>query len=327
VQLRALGPSGVQVSAIGLGCMGMSEFYGAASTDEAVRTIRRAVELGVTLFDTADVYGHGENERLLGRALAGVRDRVTIATKFGQIRSDDGDFVGFDGSPEHAHASCEASLRRLGVECIDLFQLHRVDPAIPIEETVGAMQALVDAGKVRLLGLSEASAEQIRRATSVAPIATLQSEYSILERAIEREILPACAELGIALLAFAPLMRGLLARRFRDLDDLDEQDSRRRGRYPRLQGEALRTNRELAARIWAIADGYAVGPAQVALAWLLQRDDAVVPIPGAKRVPHLEDNVASGRLMLARSDIDALDALVGPAGTAAGERLPLRTRA
>jgi aryl-alcohol dehydrogenase-like predicted oxidoreductase len=304
--------------------MGMSEFYGPASEGEAVRTIARALELGVTLLDTADVYGMGENERLLGRALHGRRDEAVIATKLGQIRSADGAFVGLDGSPSYVRRACDASLKRLGVDTIDLLQLHRVDPSTPIEETVGAMSELVDAGKVRHLGLSEASAEQIRRAVTVAPIATLQSEYSVLERGVEREILPLCAELGIAFLAFAPLMRGLIARRFTAAEQLDERDTRRAGRYPRLSGEALSANLELAARVWSIADGHGVAPAAVALAWLLQRDATVIPIPGAKQVHHLEQNVAAARLELTPAELDGLDQVVGAGGAAVGERLPPR---
>jgi aryl-alcohol dehydrogenase-like predicted oxidoreductase len=304
--------------------MGMSEFYGPASDREAAETIARALELGVTLFDTADVYGMGENERLLGRTLRGRREQAVIATKLGQIRSDDGAFVGLDGSPSYVRRACDSSLKRLGVDTIDLLQLHRVDPQTPIEETVGAMQELVEAGKVRHLGLSEASADEIRRAAAVAPIATLQSEYSLLERGVEREILPVCKELGIAFLPFAPLMRGLIARRFTASEELDPRDTRRAGRYPRLHGEALAANRALAARVWAIADAHDTPPAAVALAWLLQRDPGVIPIPGSKRPGHLEENVAAARLELSPADLEALDQVVGAGGAAIGERLPPR---
>ena len=284
---RRLGATGPEVSAVGLGCMGMSEFYGEGDREQSIRTIRRALELGVTLFDTADMYGQGENERLLAEALGADRDRVVVATKFGMVRDEAGSFTGVDGSPEYARRACEASLSRLGTETIDLLQLHRVDPRTPIEETVGAMRELVEAGKVRLLGLSEVSAEELRRAAATAPIASVQSEYSLLERAIEAEVLPECERLGAACLAFAPLMRGLIARRFSSAEELDPSDTRRRGRYPRLAGEALDANLELAHLIWEIADGRGVPPSQVALAWLLQRSPAVIPIPGAKTVEHL----------------------------------------
>src|SRR5579871_289752 len=266
---RRLGASGVEVSPIGLGCMGMSDFYGRSDRDEAVRTLRRAVELGVTLFDTADMYGLGENERLLADALGDDRARVVIATKFGIVRDDRGAFRGVDGSASYARRACEASLRRLAVESIDLFQLHRVDPAVPLDETVGAMYELVREGKVRLLGLSEVTVDQLRLARATAPIATVQSEYSVLERAVETAILRECADSGVAFLAFAPLMRGLLARRFVSPGDLDPTDGRRQGNYPRLTGEPLEANLRLARLVWEIADSRGVSPAQVALAWTL----------------------------------------------------------
>jgi len=304
--------------------MGMSEFYGEASRPQAVATLRRAVELGVTLFDTADMYGQGDNERLVGEALGPDRDRVVIATKFGLVRDPDGAFTGVDGSEAHAREACERSLERLGISELDLLQLHRVDPEVPIEETVGAMHDLVTAGKVRRIGLSEVTAEQIRRAASVAPIATVQSEYSLLERAVEAEVLPECERLGITFLAFAPLMRGLIARRFVSVDELDPSDNRRRGAYPRLQGEALAANLELARVIWELADEHAAAPAQVALAWLLRASAVVIPIPGAKRPAHLEQNVGALDIALSAADLERLDAVVGRAGSPAGERLPRR---
>jgi aryl-alcohol dehydrogenase-like predicted oxidoreductase len=305
--------------------MGMSEFYGEGDTGQSIRTIRRAVELGLTLFDTADIYGLGDNERLLAEALGGDRDRVTIATKFGLIRDAGGDFVGIDGSPEYVRSACDRSLSRLGVDAIDLLQLHRVDPATPVEETVGAMRELVDAGKVRRLGLSEVTAAQLRSAAATAPIASVQSEYSLLERSVEAEVLPECERLGVAFLAFAPLMRGLIARRFTQVEELDSSDTRRRGRYPRLEGEALEANLGLARLVWEIADSRGVPPSQVAIAWLLGRSPAVIPIPGAKRVDHLEQNVSALELELAPDELERLGTVVGAGGGAVGRRLPKRT--
>ena len=304
--------------------MGMSEFYGVGSRKQATATIRRAVELGVTLFDTADMYGQGQNERLLGEALGEDRERVTVATKFGLTRGDGGEFTGVDGSPEHARRSCEGSLERLGVEVIDLFQLHRVDPAVPIEETVGAMQELVTAGKVLRIGLSEVSAEQIRRASEIAPIVSVQSEYSLLERGVEAEVLPECEARGIGFMAFAPLMRGLIARRFTSVEELDDSDTRRRGAYPRLAGSSLEKNLELAQLVWETADARGTTPAQVAIAWLLSRSPAVIPIPGTRSIERLEENLGAQELKLNASERTRLDAVVGPAGHAEGDRLPRR---
>ena len=319
---RSLGAGGPEVSPIGLGCMGMSEFYGDPDRAESIRTVRRAVELGVTLFDTADVYGRGDNERLLSEALGEDRDRVVIATKFGQLRDSSGAFVGLDGSPEHARSSCEASLRRLGLDVIDLLQLHRVDPVTPIEESVAAMSELVGEGKVRHVGLSEVTADELRRAAAVAPIASVQSEYSLLERSVEDELLPECDRLRVGFLAFAPLMRGLVARRFTSVTELDQSDTRRSGRYPRLHAEMLGRNLELAGVVWEIADRRSLPPSQVALAWLVGR--GVVPIPGAKTVPHLEQNAGALAVVLSPQELGALDAVVGRAGAAHGERLPRR---
>jgi aryl-alcohol dehydrogenase-like predicted oxidoreductase len=302
----------------------MSEFYGEASRDDAIATLRHAVELGVTLFDTADMYGQGENERLVGEALGADRERVTIATKFGLVRDSEGAFTGVNGRPEYAREACEASLRRLGVDVIDLYQLHRADPEVPIEETVGGMQELVEAGKVRRIGLSEVSAEQIRRAAEVASIATVQSEYSLLERGVEAEVLPECDAHGIAFMPFAPLMRGLIARRFTSVEELDDSDTRRRGSYPRLSGDALEKNLELAQLVWEIADGRGATPAQVAIAWLLSRSPTVIPIPGTRSVKRLEENLGAQELDLTADELTRLDAVVGPAGHAEGDRLPRR---
>ncbi len=317
-----LGVGGPEVSAVGLGCMGMSTFYGHADRAESIRAVRRAVELGVTLFDTADVYGNGANERLLTEALGDDRSRVVLATKFGQVWTEAGEFAGLDGTPEHARRACDASLRRLGLEAIDLYQLHRVDTATPIEETVGAMHELVEAGKVRHLGLSEVSAEQLRRAVATAPITSVQSEYSLLERSVETEVLSECERLGVGFLAFAPLMRGLIARRFTDPSELDPEDTRREGRYPRLHAEALQRNLALAEAVWEIASRRSVPAAQVALAWLIGR--GAVPIPGAKSAARVEQNAGAVGLRLDGAELAALDAVVGPGGAAHGQRLPSR---
>jgi aryl-alcohol dehydrogenase-like predicted oxidoreductase len=302
--------------------MGMSEFYGQPDRAESVRTIRRAVELGVTLFDTADVYGMGENERLLSDALGEDRDRVVIATKFGQLRDSSGAFVGLDGSPEHARRCCDASLGRLRVDAIDLFQLHRVDPATPIEDSIGAIAELVREGKVRHIGLSEVTPAELRRAVAVAPISSVQSEYSLLERSIEDELLPECERLGVGFLAFAPLMRGLVARRFTAVEELEPTDTRRAGRYPRLHAETLERNLDLARLVWEIADRRSLPPSQIALAWLVGR--GAVPIPGAKTVRHLEQNLGALAVELSPEELGALDAVVGGGGAAHGERLPRR---
>jgi aryl-alcohol dehydrogenase-like predicted oxidoreductase len=302
--------------------MGMSEFYGQVDRDAAIRTIRRAIELGVTLFDTADVYGKGDNERLLGEALGAERAQVLVASKFGQIRDAAGTFVALNGTRHHVRRACEASLRRLGTDWIDRYQLHRVDPATPVEETVGAMHELVVEGKVRHLGLSEATAEQLRRAVATAPITSLQSEYSLLERSVELEVLPECERLGIGFLAFSPLMRGLIARRFTTVEELDLTDTRRSGRYPRLQGDALNANRRLARVVWELADARRVPPSQIALAWLIER--SVVPIPGAKTVEHLEQNLGAASIVLGEQERARLERAVGAGGAAEGERLPSR---
>jgi aryl-alcohol dehydrogenase-like predicted oxidoreductase len=303
-----------------VGCLPLADFYGRADPRQAVRTIHRALDLGITLFDTADIYGHGDNERLVGRALAG-REAV-VATKGGQEYGRNGQFVRINGRPDYIRSACEASLQRLGLDAIGLYQLHRVDPETPIEETVGAMHELVRAGKVRFLGLSEAQPEDIRRAAAVAPITALQSEYSLLERSLESEVLPLCEELGIGLLAFAPLFRGLVAGSFALSDHPEEGDERRTGRYPRLAGENLSRNLELAAAVEEIARQRGTSPAGVALAWLLSRRPWVVPIPGTRDPEHLEENAASVRIKLLDDDLERLEHLVPPAGGAFGERYP-----
>ena len=316
---RTLGSDGLEVSALGLGCMGMSEFYGTADEDEALRTIHRAIELGVVFLDTADMYGPFTNERLVGRAIADRRDEVVLATKFGNERTEDGGFVGINGKPEYVHKACDASLRRLGVDHIDLYYQHRVDKTVPIEETVGAMKELVDDGKVRHLGLSEASSETIRRAHAVHPIAALQTEYSLWTRDPEDEVLPTVRELGIGFVAYSPLGRGFLSGAITTPDDLAENDFRRHN--PRFQGENFDRNLQLVDRVREIAGEKDVEPGQLALAWLLHRGDDIVPIPGTKRVRYLEENAAAADVELTEDDLARIDE-AAPAGATAGDRYP-----
>ena len=318
MQTRTLGTSGLTVSAIGLGCMGMSEFYGARDDDESTATIHRALELGVTLLDTSDIYGPHTNEELVGRAIADRRDQVVLATKFGVVRDpDDPSVRGLDGSPAYVKARCEDSLRRLGVDHIDLYYQHRVDPKTPIEETVGAMAELVAAGKVRHLGLSEASPATLRRASAVHPIAALQTEYSLWSRDPEDEILPTCRELGIGFVAYSPLGRGFLTGAITSIDDLDEDDYRRFS--PRFQGENFQHNLDLVGEVNRMAQDKQVTPAQLALAWVLAQGDDIVPIPGTKRRARLEENV--GALDVDLSDHD-LQRISDTLPKAAGERYP-----
>ncbi len=315
---RTLGSQGLEVSSEGLGCMGMSEFYGPSDETEAIATIQRALDLGVTLLDTADIYGPFTNERLVGRALAKRRGEVVLATKFGNERRADGSWVGVNGRPEYVRAACEASLERLGVETIDLYYQHRVDKTVPIEETVGAMAALVGEGKVRYLGLSEASPATIRRAHAVHPISALQTEYSLWARDPEKEILPTVRELGIGFVAYSPLGRGFLAGRFRGPDDLrDEGDFR--SRHPRFQDDNLARNLELLQGLEEIAADKGVTSAQLALAWVLHRGADVVPIPGTKQRRYLEQNVAAAALELSDDELERLDRALPP-GATAGQR-------
>jgi aryl-alcohol dehydrogenase-like predicted oxidoreductase len=313
------GTAALEVSALGLGCMGMSEFYGTADETEAIATVHRALELGVTFFDTADMYGPFVNERLLGRAIGSRREGVVIATKFGNQRGEDGSFLGINGSPGYVRAACEASLRRLGVDHIDLYYQHRVDRATPIEETVGAMKELVEAGKVRHLGLSEASPQTIRRAHAVHPITALQTEFSLWTRDPEAEILPTLRELGIGFVPYSPLGRGFLSGRFRAPGDLPEGDFRRNN--PRFQGENFDRNLELVARLEAIARAKGVTPGQLALAWVLHQGGDIAPIPGTKRVAYLEENVGAAAIELTEDELRRIDE-AAPAGVAAGARYP-----
>jgi len=299
--------------------MGMSEFYGDHDEASAVATIHRALDLGVTLLDTADMYGPFTNEQLVGKAIAGRRDEVQVATKFGNERRPDGSWVGINGSPDYVRAACDASLQRLGVDHIDLYYQHRVDQTVPIEETVGAMAGLVEAGKVRHLGLSEAGPDTIRRAAATATITALQSEYSLFTRDIEDEVLPTIRELGIGLVPYSPLGRGMLTGRITTEQSLEEGDSRRAGRFPRFQGEALDANLALVAEIGKIAEAKACTPGQLALAWVLGRGEDVVPIPGTKRVTYLEENVAATEVTLDDGDLADLEAAV-PREAVVGDR-------
>ncbi|CAN5672336.1 aldo/keto reductase [soil metagenome] len=316
---RKLGGEGLEVSALGLGCMGMSEFYGTGDEDEATATIHRAIELGVTFLDTADMYGPFTNERLVGRAIADRRDEVVLATKFGNEREEDGTMLGVNGRPDYVRKACDASLRRLGVDHIDLYYQHRVDPDTPVEETWGTMKDLVDAGKVRYLGISEAAPETIRKAHSVHPITALQTEYSLWSRDVEDEILPTCRELGIGFVPYSPLGRGFLTGQIQSPDDFDEDDFRRGS--PRFQGENFRKNLDLVERAREISSAKGVTPGQLALAWLLARGRDVVPIPGTKRRKYLEENVGSLDVELTEEDLRRIDE-AAPAGAAAGERYP-----
>jgi aryl-alcohol dehydrogenase-like predicted oxidoreductase len=320
VERRRLGTQGLEVGAIGLGCMGMSEFYGTADEGEAIATIHRALDLGVTLLDTADMYGPFTNEELVGRAIAGRRDQVVLATKFGIVRdAGDPSRRGIEGNPEYVHKAIEGSLGRLGVDHVDLYYQHRVDPDTPIEETVGAMAELVREGKVRYLGLSEAAPDTIRRAHAVHPISALQTEYSLWTRDPEEEVLPTVRELGIGFVAYSPLGRGFLSGRIQSPDDLEESDFRRRN--PRFQGENFERNLELVESVREIAEEKGVTSAQLALAWVLAQGEDIVPIPGTKRRDRLEENVAALDVDLNKDDLDRIESAF-PKGATAGARYP-----
>jgi aryl-alcohol dehydrogenase-like predicted oxidoreductase len=319
MQQRELGRSGLTVPALGLGCMGMSEFYGATDDAESIATIHRAIDLGITFLDTADMYGVGRNEELVGRAIADRRARVTLATKFGNVRGPGGEFLGVDGSPDYVRQACERSLRRLRVETIDLYYQHRVDPRVPIEETVGAMGELVTAGKVRFLGLSEAAPATIRRAHGVHPIAALQTEYSLWTRDVESAVLPAVRELGIGFVAYSPLGRGFLTGSYTTPDAIPADDYRRA--HPRFSGDNFYRNLALVDVVREIARKKRATASQVALAWVLSRGDDVVPIPGTKRVRYLEENARAPELVLDPAELSEIEAAF-PLGATAGPRYP-----
>jgi aryl-alcohol dehydrogenase-like predicted oxidoreductase len=321
MKTRKLGNQGLEVSALGLGCMGMSEFYGRGDEQEAIATIHQAIDFGVNFLDTADMYGPFTNEKLVGSAIKDRRDRVIIATKFGNVRSAEGGWLGINGKPEYVRQSCDASLQRLRVDVIDLYYQHRVDVTVPIEETVGAMAELVQQGKVRYLGLSEAAPATIRRAQAIHPISALQTEYSLWSRDPEDEILPTLRELGIGFVPYSPLGRGFLTGAITSPDDFAPDDFRRRS--PRFQGENFAKNLELVEQVKAIADEKGSTAGQLALAWLLAQGDDIVPIPGTKRRKYLDENIGAATVTLTAEDIHRINA-VAPQGIAAGDRYPVQ---
>ena len=317
MQTRRLGSNGPEVSAIGLGCMGMSEFYGTGDEAESIATIHHAIEQGVCFLDTADMYGPFKNEELVGRAIADRRDQVFLATKFGNVRGDNGEFLGVRGDPAYVRSACEASLGRLNVETIDLYYQHRVDQNVPIEDTVGEMVRLKEEGKIRFLGLSEAAPATIRKAHSVHPITALQTEYSLWSRDAEAEVLPTVRELGIGYVAYSPLGRGFLTGQIRRPEDFQEDDTRKR--HPRFTGENFERNIQLVDEIRRMAEERGVTAAQLALAWVLSRGDDIVPIPGTKRRKYLDENIAAVDLRLSEGELARLDEILPP-GAAAGDR-------
>jgi aryl-alcohol dehydrogenase-like predicted oxidoreductase len=322
MKLRKLGNQGLSVSELGLGCMGMSEFYSGRDDDEAIATIHHALDLGVAFLDTADMYGPFINEELVGRAIKDRREQVVLATKFGNMRSPEGAFLGVSGKPDYVRACCDDSLKRLGVDVIDLYYQHRVDPTVPIEDTIGAMAELVQQGKVRYLGMSEAAPATIRRAHTIHPISALQTEYSLWSRDPEDEILPTVRELGIGFVAYSPLGRGFLSGAFKTIEDLTPDDYRRNS--PRFQGENFAKNLDLVSQIQAIAAEKGATASQLALAWLLAQGDDIVPIPGTKRRAYLEENAAAADINLTSDDLSRIEA-VAPKGAAAGDRYPAQT--
>jgi aryl-alcohol dehydrogenase-like predicted oxidoreductase len=314
---RRLGSNGPEVSAIGLGCMGMSEFYGSGSEQESIATIHHAIERGVTFLDTADMYGVGKNEELVGKAIAERRDQVFLATKFGNVRGPNGEFLGVKGDADYVRSACEASLKRLGVEVIDLYYQHRVDTNVPIEETVGAMARLKEEGKIRFLGLSEAAPQTIRRAAAVHPIAAVQTELSLWSRDAETEVLPTVRELGIGYVAYSPLGRGFLSGRFKSPDDFPDDDFRKF--HPRFQGENFEKNLQLVREVEVMANEKGCTTAQLALAWVLAQGEDVVPIPGTKHIRYLDENIGALEVKLTDEDLNRLDQILPP-GAAAGQR-------
>lgn len=319
---RKLGSQELTVSALGLGCMGMSEFYGTRDDHESIATIHRAVDIGVTFLDTADIYGLGENEKLVGRAIVGMRNEVILATKFGLVRGEDGSFRGVNGRPEYVRKCCDASLKRLGINEIDLYYQHRVDPNVPIEDTVGAMSELVHAGKVRYLGLSEAAPATLRRAMQVHPISALQTEYSLWTRDVEQEVLAVCRELRIGFVPYSPLGRGFLTGKIQKAEDLAPDDWR--SNSPRFQAENLERNLEITKRIDNMARRKGCTSAQLALAWVLSQGDDIVPIPGTKRRKYLEENVAAVNIKFTPAELQEISSAIPP-GSVAGERYPAET--
>jgi aryl-alcohol dehydrogenase-like predicted oxidoreductase len=317
VENRNLGSEGLVVSELGLGCMGMSEFYGTGDEVESIATVHRALELGITFLDTADMYGPFTNEKLVGKAIEGRRDEVVLATKFGNVRGENGERLGISGDPDYVRRACDASLERLGVDHIDLYYQHRVDPDTLLEETWGAMKELVDAGKVRFLGISEAAPETIRKAHSVHPISALQTEYSLWSRDVEDEILPTVRELGIGFVPYSPLGRGFLTGQITNPEDFEEDDFRRNS--PRFQGENFQRNLDLVERVREVAQEKGVTAGQLALAWLLHQGDDIVPIPGTKRREYLEENAAAADIELSGEDLQRIEE-AAPVGVAAGER-------
>lgn len=317
MKTRKLGSEGLEVSALGLGCMGMSEFYGRGDEGESITTIHRALDLGINFLDTADMYGPFTNEQLVGRAIRDRRDNVVLATKFANVRGENGEFLGIRGDADYVRQACDASLKRLGVDYIDLYYQHRVDPNVPIEETIGAMAELVKAGKVRYLGMSEAAPETLRRAHAVHPISALQTEYSLWSRDVEDRILPTVRELGVGYVAYSPLGRGFLTGQIKRIEDLPEDDYRRHS--PRFQGENFQKNLDLVSEIEHMAGEKGCTPAQLALAWVLAQGDDIVPIPGTKRQQRLEDNIKALDVRLSADDLARIDRILPP-GAAAGER-------
>ena len=319
METRKLGQQGLEVSALGLGCMGMSDFYGSRDETESIATINRALDLGATFLDTADMYGVGANEELVGRVVRERREWIVVASKFGNVRGSDGSFKGINGRPDYVRSACDASLKRTGLDVIDLYYQHRVDPDVPIEETVGAMADLVRAGKVKYLGLSEAAPATIRRAHAVHPITALQTEYSLWSRDVEDQILPTVRELGIGFVPYSPLGRGFLTGQFKTPDDLDAGDTRRN--HPRFQGAAFQKNLDLVAAIDTMAADKGCTPAQLALAWVLRQGEDIVPIPGTKRRKYLEDNLGALDVELSDADLARIDDILPP-GAAQGTRYP-----